>query len=182
MDMCGAILKKRIKEMGYTQEKFAEVTGVRYGTLKKYLSGKSVYPIDLLQIFAEKLDCSYDYLMGYTVSPKREYQDLKDATRLSDKAIDRLKVFGRAYEKEEMGSMSADTVSKMLEMENLVETVAVYFFANDVAIEGMRNFIQAIAQATSPEEAIEEPPISMDNFLMMCVMERFAKCKSELGE
>ena len=78
MDTYGAILKKRIKEMGYTQEQFAEETGIPFGTLKKYLSGKSYYPIDLLKIFAEKLDCSYDYLMGFTVSPKREFQSMKD--------------------------------------------------------------------------------------------------------
>lgn len=182
MDTYGAILKKRIKEMGYTQQNFADMVGVPLGTLKKYLSDKSVYPIDLLKIFAENLDCSYDYLMGYTVSPQREYQDLKDISRLTDKAIDRLKVFGQAYENGDMGSNAADAVSKMLEMENLVETVAVYFYANDVAIEGMGKFVQMIEQAVSPEVVVEEPSISMETVLMMSVMERFTKCKNELGK
>lgn len=50
-----------------------------------------MYSIDYLKRFGERLDCSYDYLMGATVSPRRDIQDIKDATRLSDEAIDKIK-------------------------------------------------------------------------------------------
>ena len=122
----GAILKRRIKEMGYTQERFSEETGVPYSTLKKYLANKCPYDIDLLERFAEKLECSYDYLMGYSVSPDRELQSVKDVTRLSDTAIKNLQEHARGYDTSEYERYNIDTASIILESDGLVDAIAQY--------------------------------------------------------
>ena len=66
MDMVtiGTILKKRIREKGYTQEEFCEKVGIGLSSLKKYMNGKVFYSIDTLDLFAKALNCSYDYLLG----------------------------------------------------------------------------------------------------------------------
>ena len=60
----GAILKQTIKDRDFTQEEFAEITGIGLSSLKKYMSGKVSYSIEVLEIIADRLQCSYDYLLG----------------------------------------------------------------------------------------------------------------------
>lgn len=127
----GAILKRRIKEMGYTQERFSEETGVPYSTLKKYLANKCPYDIDLLERFAEKLECSYDYLMGYSVSPDRELQSVKDATRLSDDAIKNLQEHAKGYDTSEYERYNIDTISKIVASTGLIDAIAQYLMPTD---------------------------------------------------
>ncbi len=71
MDGISTILKKRIKEMGYTQVEFAEECGMSLTTLKVYLDEKSKirYNIETLELFSQKLNCSYDYLLGKSETP-----------------------------------------------------------------------------------------------------------------
>lgn len=86
----GAILKKRIKYCGYTQEGFALKVGIGLSTLKKYLSGQIYYDVELLECFAAALDCSYDYLLGKSDTPNPELHTIKEQTGLSDGTIERL--------------------------------------------------------------------------------------------
>ena len=72
MVIIGTILKDRIKEKGYTQEEFCELVGIGLSSLKKYMNGKVFYSIDTLELFANALDCSYDYLLGKSKTPKPE--------------------------------------------------------------------------------------------------------------
>lgn len=95
----GKRLGKRIKEMGYTQQEFAEMMGINEDTLRKYISGRNAYSLQLLIEFAEKLDCSYDYLLGYSLSPKREYHEIAEQTRLSEKAIEKITSNAKDYDK-----------------------------------------------------------------------------------
>ena len=87
----GDILKKRIKEQGYTQQEFADVCGIDISTLQNYMRGIRMYKYDLLEVFADKLNCTYDYLLGKSEVPEREYQDMRNETGLSIYAIDELK-------------------------------------------------------------------------------------------
>lgn len=84
------ILRDRIKEMGYTQQAFADKINIPYETLKNILRGSGKYTVNLLEIFSKELDCSYDYLMGYSKTPYRELQTVKDKINLSDDTIRRL--------------------------------------------------------------------------------------------
>ena len=69
-DTIGAILKNRIKEMGMTQEEFAQEAGIGISSLKKYMNGTNAYSYELMERFSQILNCSYDYLLGYTQSGK----------------------------------------------------------------------------------------------------------------
>lgn len=94
----GERLGKRIKEMGYTQQKFADMMGIKVDTLISYINGRSAYNYELLIEFAERLDCSYDYLLGYSLSPKREYHEIAEQTRLSEKAIEKITSNAKDYD------------------------------------------------------------------------------------
>lgn len=126
----GAILKRRIKEMGYTQERFSEETGVPYSTLKKYIADKCPYGIDLLERFAEKLECSYDYLMGYSVSPDRELQSVKDATMFSDEAIKNIQFSAQRYS-EEYHKNYIDSISRMIESELFIDSISHFLYPTE---------------------------------------------------
>ena len=79
-------MKDLIKERGYTQEEFAEDVGIGLSTIKKYITGQVSYSIETLDLFADIFNCSYDYLLGKSLTPYREIQDVKQAIRLSDGA------------------------------------------------------------------------------------------------
>lgn len=97
----GAILKKRVKEKGYTQEQFASKVGVKYSTLRKYMSGKASYSYELLLLFADELECSVDYLLGLSKSPIKEHHEIAEQTRLSEKAIAKIVKYAKWYDEEE---------------------------------------------------------------------------------
>lgn len=112
--------------MGYTQEQFSEVTGVPLSTLKKYLADKCPYTIDLLELFAEKLECSYDYLMGYSMTPDRDLQSVKDATRLPDVAVNKLQLIAKLYDTEKTSRGFIDMLGEMIERDGFIETISGY--------------------------------------------------------
>ena len=126
MDKYGEILKKRIKEMGYTQEEFAELAGISYGTLKKYLSGDSEYNRTNLINIANALECSYDYLLGESPSAKREYRDISEQLRLSDNAIQKLLEYAERYDTDFYSKMFIKTFDAIVRTEGLVMSMADY--------------------------------------------------------
>ena len=94
MDMAtiGDILRKRIRDCGFTQKEFAEKACIGKATLTKQMNGTIAYRYDDLIKYAELLDCSYDYLLGYSNSPKRENADIVDKTGLTAEAAENLVV------------------------------------------------------------------------------------------
>lgn len=126
MDKYGEILKRRIKEKGYTQEEFADVAGISYGTLKKYLSGASEYTRTNLIKIAKTLDCSYDYLLGESPSTHHEYHDISEQLRLSDGAIEKLLVYGKRYDTDFYSQMYIKTFDAIVETDGLVMSMADY--------------------------------------------------------
>lgn len=87
MGTIGTILKRRIKERGYSQVEFADACQISVTILKRYMKDEVTYSINLLKKFAELLDCSTDYLLGQADTPKKEIQTLKEQTHLSDGAL-----------------------------------------------------------------------------------------------
>lgn len=140
MDKISAILKKRIKEMGYTQENFAEECGISAATLKSYLkkNSKTNYNIEMLKIFSQKLDCSYDYLLGKSETPYPEIQSLKDEICLSDRALAILKCSANIYKDENRKSdgdttaimQDLITTSLVLESVELISAIRQYLYFN----------------------------------------------------
>lgn len=123
----GAILKKRIAEKGYTQEEFAEMAGIGFSSLKKYISGSISYTVELLEIFSDKLECSYDYLLGKSISPIRENQDISSELRLSDKAINQIRNHAKNFDTNFTRKKYIITLSTLIETDGLINTISEYF-------------------------------------------------------
>lgn len=128
IDNIGAILKDLIKERGFTQEEFADITGIGLSSLKKYMSGKVYYSVDTLKIIAERLQCSYDYLLGKSLTPNREIQDIKEATRLEDGALERLSRYAKSYDKDHDSKRYIETLSTLIQSNFLVERIVDFFY------------------------------------------------------
>ena len=180
MDTYGTILRKRIKEMGYTQQEFADKVPMPLATLKKYMSDRGTYSIDYLKRFGELLDCSYDYLMGVTVSPRRDIQDIKDATRLSDEAIDKIKRIAAkingADVTKRIGAQSMIACLDMVIKTEVYETIAAYLRSDDI-LKPIENFVQ---DAMRDVIGGEELPVKLDNVYALAVIQELDKCKSEM--
>lgn len=136
----GAVLKNRIKQMGYTQEEFADKCGIGLASLKKYIKGENVYNYELMEIFAEKLNCSYDYLMGKSISPERKYQDVSNAIRLSDEAIDTLMSHAKNVNKKDRSKMFIETMNVLIQSEELVDFLGMYLMVNKELVSNANAF------------------------------------------
>lgn len=182
MDTNGTILRKRIKEMGYTQQEFADKVPMPLATLKKYMSDRGMYSIDYLKRFSELLDCSYDYLMGATVSPRRDIQDIKDATRLSDEAIDKIKrIVAKIDGTDATQSIGAQNMIACLDMvikTEVYETVAAYLNLDDI-LKPIEDFMQGAMREVIGDEKL---PVKLDNVYALAVIQELNKCKNEMRE
>lgn len=137
----GAILKKRIKEMKYTQADFADICGIGLSSLKKYMKNELPYSITHLEMFSELLDCSTDYLLGKSDTPKREIQTLKDLTNLSDNALLTLQINAADYtrnietkydmDRRDNAEKDLIIISLILEDDELLGLIKKYFYFND---------------------------------------------------
>lgn len=180
MDTYGTILRKRIKEMGYTQQEFADKVPMPLATLKKYMSDRGMYSIDYLKRFGELLDCSYDYLMGATVSPRRDIQDIKDATRLSDEAIDKIKrIVAKIDGTDVTTRIGAQNMIACLDMvikTEVYETMALYLSVDDI-LKPIEDFVQEAMREVIGDEKL---PVPLDNVYALAVIQELDKCKNEM--
>lgn len=81
-------LKKLRTQAGFSnQEDLAKKAHISRGAISYYESGGRLPDISYFINIADTLNVSYDYLLGYSDSPIREYHDTKEITGLSDKAI-----------------------------------------------------------------------------------------------
>ena len=136
-----AILKQRIKEMGYTQISFADKCEISISSLKKYMKNELPYSISHLELFSELLDCSTDYLLGKSETPKKEIQTLKEQTHLSDNALlalqlnaaDYIREIETDYDKERKDVAEKDLITTSLVLEDieLLGLIKNYFFFNN---------------------------------------------------
>ena len=132
----GEILNKRIAEKGYTQQEFADLMGMKKDTLRSYMNGNSAYSYELLIEFAEKLDCSYDYLLGYSKSPKREYHELTEQTRLSNEALDKLYKYAQYYDTELEAKRYIGLLDLLIKSDGVLNAIFDYLLASNL-VHGM---------------------------------------------
>lgn len=120
----GTILKKRIKECGYLQTKFAEEAGISMSTLRKQINGTMPYRCDDLIKYAELLNCSYDYLLGYSKSTERVNADIVDKTGLSIEAVKNLveteKMKSAKYNSKEENDKAIEIIKNIQELISLI--------------------------------------------------------------
>lgn len=89
IDLFGKRLKDaRIKAGFSSQKDLAKFVGLDRVTINYYENGTRKPDIQVFIDIADKLNVSYDYLLGYSDTPIREYHDTRELTGLSDKAIE----------------------------------------------------------------------------------------------
>lgn len=148
----GAVLKRRVKEMGYTQEQFAEKVGVKYSTLRKYMSGKATYSYELLLLFAEELECSVDYLLGLSMSPIQEHHEIAEQTRLSEKAIAKIVKYAKGYDEDFEARRYIKCLDLVLCEDGMFNSICDYLLASKF----MDNMLQALVKLG--EQALKNNP------------------------
>jgi transcriptional regulator with XRE-family HTH domain len=133
IDKCiiGAILKETIKRRGFTQGEFAQITGIGLSTLKKYIAGTFTYSVETLDIIADTLQCSYDYLLGKSLTPEKELHDMKSATKLSDSALQVISDYAKSYDTKRESRRYIDTLSNLIQSNFIIERIIDYFYINN---------------------------------------------------
>lgn len=142
-DKIGAILKQRIKEQGYSQEEFAVEVGMGLSTLKKYISGKCAYSYEMLILFAEKLECSYDYLLGMSKSPNREFHEIIEQTRLSEEAVAKITKYAKMYNEEFEARRYIKTLDLIMTEDGMLNSISNFF----VASKYLNNLLQELGDS-----------------------------------
>lgn len=128
----GTILKNRIKQCGYTQKRFADEVGIDIETLKGYMRGKNAYTYETLDILSNALNCSYDYLLGYSTSPEREYHEIKEQTLLSDESIEILCSWYKKADTDEMCELKAELLDEIIRNEDFLIFMLMYCASNRI--------------------------------------------------
>ena len=90
--VCLENLFQRIKDCKITAKKLSEDTGISTGNISDWKNGRSMPSASKLDILADYLDCSVDYLLGrdeaisdnYIVSDKYEKMVIDQFRTLSD--------------------------------------------------------------------------------------------------
>ncbi len=180
-DKIGAILKNLIKERGYTQEEFAEEVGIGLSTLKKYITGKVSYTIETLELFAEFFNCSYDYLLGKSLTPYREIQDIKQTTRLTDGALERIIHYAKEYDEYAESKRYIDTLSNIIQSEFLIERIIDYFYidSDEEFITEEDEFLPA-TYITVGHQVLNVPDI--EDAYLFGIIKALARSKAHIGE
>ena len=125
----GTILRNRIAEQKMKQEEFAERADISISSLKKYMNGERAYTYDKLITFAELLDCSCEYLLGESLSPKRDRRDVKEQTRLSDRALGIICSFAKNYDNDNASKQVIDVINTIIESDELFALLLFYISA-----------------------------------------------------
>lgn len=91
----GDRIRKRRKELGLTQTKIQEETGISSGNLSLIENGKTLPSSSALFNLSNLLQCSIDYLLkGESLNSKNlDMYNFKDSNQLSDVDIDLLDLF-----------------------------------------------------------------------------------------
>lgn len=163
----GKRLGKRIKEMGYTRQEFAEVMGIKEETLNKYISGRNAYSLQLLIEFAEKLDCSYDYLLGYSLSSKREYHEIAEQTRLSEKAIEKIVKYASFFDEEAEAKRYIRLLDKLICEDGVLNTIFDYFISLRTVNAMNKKLLKVIQNGLNEFPAIKKLGMESDRILSL---------------
>jgi len=166
-EIIGEILNKRIAEMDYKQQEFADLMGMKKDTLRSYMNGSSAYSYELLIEFAEKLDCSYDYLLGYSKSPNRDYHELTEQTRLSEKAIDKLVKYAKHYDDDFEARRYIKSLDLFLCEDGAFNAICDYFVASKPMNNQVQGLVGILQDALYNNKTIKKMGIEADKKLSL---------------
>ena len=182
----GAVLKKRIKEQGYTQADFAEEVGIGLSSLKKYMNGENAYTYEIMELFANKLDCSYDYLLGLSKSPTREYHEIAEQTRLSEVAIKKIVKNAKYYDTELTAKSFIMTLDLLLCEDGALNSICDYLYASKPVNEILQGMISAAENVINNNPIIkkmgieDDRKISMETQIMIDIIIRLKNLKQKI--
>lgn len=182
----GDVLRKRIKEKKYTQQKFAEITGVKYSTLKKYMSGKAAYSYELLLVFSKHLDCSVDYLLGLSKSPIKEHHEISEQTRLSEEAIQQIVKYASHYDDEYEGRRYIKCLDMMLCEDGMFSSICDFLIASRFVNDMAQGFTDMMQKPIYENPAVkkmgieEDKRISLENQQMINVVCKLKDMKAKM--
>lgn len=187
-DKIGAILKQRIKEQGYSQEEFAIEVGMGLSTLKKYISGKCAYSYEMLILFAEKLECSYDYLLGMSKSPNREFHEIIEQTRLSEEAVEKIIKYAKKYDEEFEARRYIKSLDYVLVENGMFSSICDFFLGSKYTNKLMQEWCDIIENKVKENKLIKEmgveddKTILLETQLMIDVIIRLKDLKSKISQ
>lgn len=173
----GAILRKRIKEMGYTQENFADYAGIGYSTLKKYLNGETAYTYEMLDTFSKLLDCSYEYLLGKSKSTIGEYKDISNHLLLSNESIEKISSYAKEYDLSPLSKLYIDTLNKLIEEDNFIETLRNYFISSKYQQKQLEEILNIMGEDTAFDF-----PITNDTMQIIDIVIRIKDIKNRVNQ
>lgn len=163
----GERLGKRIAEKGYTQQAFADLMGMRGDTLRAYINGKNAFSYELLIEFAEKLDCSYDYLLGYSNSPKREYHELTEQTRLSNEALEKLHKYAVYYDTDFEAKRYIGLLDLMIRKDGALRTIFDYLIASKLTHDMYKDFVNLGNESLKKHPFIQKADVENDYLMQL---------------
>lgn len=163
----GAILKKRIKEMGFTQEDFAEEVGIGLSTLRKYISGKTAYSYEVLELFSEKLQCSYNYLLGKSTSPRDEFHSATELTRLSEEALEKISKYASKYDTNFEGRRYIMCLDRLICQEGTFNSICDYLIASKTVEIYVNYMLKIVKDLISQNPSIKEIRAENDVYLSL---------------
>lgn len=186
--MIGAILKKRIREMGLTQEEFAEEVGIGLSTLRKYISGKTAYSYEVLELFSEKLQCSYNYLLGKSTSPKDEFHSATELTRLSEEALEKISKYASVYDTEFEGRRYIKCLDMMIRTDGLFERICEYMITSryiqkmtDTVLESF--YSQLLNNPIVKELGIEDDSkLNLESMMLVYITSELKRMKTQMTQ
>lgn len=112
----GSCLLKRRKECQISQERLAELTGVKRELISKYEQGKTIPNVFFLLKASRALNCSYEYLLGESEYEKPQYEDIEEMLGLSRKSIVTLEQLSSVKNSVYVGNKELlDTINMLIE-------------------------------------------------------------------
>lgn len=183
----GTILRDRIKEMGFTQEEFADKAGIGLSSLKKYMNGTTAYNYELMEIFTKELDCSYDYLLGLSKSTKREFHEINEQLRLSDEAIEKLVTYAKGYDKDINSKRYIRTLDVLIKTSGLMRSLTEYMiqsrYIDKICQLIKKNVASCLSQNKSVNMFIDSDDcmINTDTVLLIDVVSKLKDAKNVVG-
>lgn len=186
MRTIGTILKKRIKEMGYTQDEFADEVGIGLSTLRKYISGKNAYSYEVLDMFSEKLKCSYNYLLGKSKSPQDEFCNAVELTRLSEEALEKIHKYASCYDTDFEGRRYIKCLDMLICKDGAFKNICDFLIANKAMNEIYNLMLNAFNGSLNTFPTIKNLGIENDyklnaeSVMMIYIVSELKNLKAEM--
>ena len=170
--------------MGYTQQEFAEESGIGHSSLKKYISGENAYNYEVLDILATKLDCSYDYLLGKSDSLHYEFHEVAKLTKLSEDAIRCIAKHAEISDNNFNSKMYIWVLNEMIKRNSLMVVIQAYLTSlqpmDKPKQEVERQMTKKMKEKLNTDVDVEEvSPLNLETTVLIALISELKNLKHE---